>query len=463
MAWSQRLDGYERPFGDSELPLFLGSQNALGDMFLFLAFRSPSRYLRAERVEIAWSIIRRNNPLLMCKALADEDNPRLSFSPPPTTEAALQEAASALHWSRANRDELISEYMDGPRKLSNDYLSYLIISEQGTDEWNLLMCAPHFIGDGTALHQSTHELLALLSSEKTDAELIEQLSTPKIWIDLLPPSVESRLPVPRSRFARAVCKINYLQALSKEIGGHTLSRIQRGPKRTLMEEREFTEEQTAAILSRCKANGVTVNHALVALCNIAWTRCTSQSPEIPMMLYTAANLRSHLAPHPSDSHWFIALTYFTISLPAFPGNIWYRARQAKAQMQGAVRSPFLPARALLSAASRARRNVSSDAFLPPAGSPELPTRPTSSAALLGVSFIGDLDRTYVRAAYGAGLHLHTVATASRLKPGGILLLGHSFGGRLVVQLCWDSMGFTAGQVERFWTAFTDAIPEFLLC
>lgn len=229
---------------------------------------------------------------------------------------------------------------------------------------------------------------------------------------------------------------------------------------------------------------MTVNHALIALSNIAWARCTTQTVELPMyvdfhfflrksntiivrMLYTAANLRPHLAPQSSISNWYLALAYFTISLPAFlPANnagIWHRARLAKAQMQHAARSPLLPARALLSAAARARRTPPSpSAFVPPpTESPELPTRPAASAALLGISLIGDLDRTYARAAYGPGVHLLSVMTASRLKPGGLLLLGHSFGGRLVLQLCWDRMGFAEGEVERFWAALTSAVPEFL--
>ncbi|KAJ7731119.1 hypothetical protein DFH07DRAFT_847631 [Mycena maculata] len=476
MAWSRLSEGsYQRLLGDSEFPLFIGSQNALGDMFLHLALRAPTRYFRAERVQIAWGLIRRKNPLLMSKVLVDGDDlstARFSFSPPLTSESAVQEAAVALHWKHETKEELISTYMDGPRVLSNDYLSYLVISEPEsasdsgeTSVYHILMCAPHFIGDGTALHQSTHELLSLVSSEMTDAELIRELDKPQNWVDLLPSSVESRLRAPSSAFGKAACKINYLQTLSREIGGHTFSRIQRGPKRTILQECEFTETQTRAILANCKTNGVTVNHALTALCNVAWTRCTSQSPKLPMMLYTAANLRPHLAPHSSTSHWFLALTYFTISLPAFPPaipSVWFRARLAKAQMQGAVRSSLLPARALLSAAARARRTPSSpSAFVPPPESPALPTRPPASSALLGISLIGDLDRTYVRSSYGAGVHLHSVSTASRLKPGGLLLLGHSFGGRLVLQLCWDSMGFAEGEVERFWNALTESVPEFL--
>ncbi|KAJ7154743.1 hypothetical protein C8R46DRAFT_1118285 [Mycena filopes] len=477
MPWTRAQDGsFERPLGDSEYALFLGSKQALGDMFLHMTLRAPADCFRPERVQIAWTLIRRKNPLLMAKVIPHTNDPgtvHFSFSPPPTSEAAVQEARAALRFSHETKDELISSYMDGQRILSDNYLSYLIVSESENisdnngAQYDLLMCAPHFIGDGTALHQSTHELLCLLTSEKSDAELAEQLNTPpRDWMDILPLSVESRLSIPSSALGRAACKINYLQTLSREIGGHTLSRIQRGPKRTILQEREFSEAQTAAILANCKANGVTVNHALTALCNIAWGRCTSQSLELPIMLYTAANLRPHLAPQSSNSNWFLALAYFTISLPAFQptkkAGMWLRARLAKAQMQQAVRSPLLPARALLSAAARARRSPTSPtAFVPPPENPELPGRPAASAALLGISLIGDLDRTYVRTAYGPGVHLLSVATASRLKAGGLLLLGHSFRGRLVLQLCWDSMGFAEGEVERFWAALADAVPEFL--
>ncbi|KAJ7699489.1 hypothetical protein B0H16DRAFT_1836277 [Mycena metata] len=537
MSWTRIHDGtFQRPLGDSEYALFLGSRQALGDMFLHMTLRASAGCFRPRRVQIAWSLIRQKNPLLMSKVVVDRDDPetpQFSFSPPTTPGAALQEAQTALRFSHETKDELISAYMDGPRVLSDDYLSYLIVSERedndnisdtdaNVSQYDLLMCAPHFIGDGTALHQSTHELLCLLSSAKSDTELSDELNAPRDWLDVLPLSMESRLSIPSSALGLAACKINYLQTLSREIGGHTFSRTQRGPKRTILQEREFSEAQTAAILANCKANGVTVNHALTALCNIAWARCTTQPVELPIMLYTAANLRAHLAPQPSGaatspSHWFLALAYFTISLPAWApatkAGMWLRARAAKTQMQKAVRSPLLPTRALLSAAGRARRAPSSSSssasatsasagsdnekpksvksksapFAPPPENPALPSRPAASAALLGISLIGDLDRTYLRSAYSPQIapssstqikpeitptlttpriHLLSVATASRLKPGGLLLLGHTFGGRLVLQLCWDCMGFAApgqgeGGVEAFWEGLGGAVGEFL--
>ena len=87
--------------------------------------------------------------------------------------------------------ELISNYMNGPRTLSNDYLSYLVISisappsetgSSGGVEYDLMMCAPHFTGDGTALHQSTHDLLCILTSTQTNEELQIELNEHRDWV-----------------------------------------------------------------------------------------------------------------------------------------------------------------------------------------------------------------------------------------------------------------------------------------
>lgn len=80
--------------------------------------------------------------------------------------------------------------MNGPRTLSNDHLSYLVIStplSSKTDpasdsEYDLLMCAPHFVGDGTALHQSTHDLLCILTSTQTNEELKAELDGHHDWV-----------------------------------------------------------------------------------------------------------------------------------------------------------------------------------------------------------------------------------------------------------------------------------------
>ena len=131
--------------------------------------------------------------------------------------------------------------MNGPRILSNDTLSYLVVSPNLTSregdqiECDLLMCAPHFIGDGTALHQSTHELLCLLASPRCDEELCQELGVTPNWVsivqraslgglinsreqlDILPPAFETRLKVPSSAFQKAASKVNVLKTFQKEI------------------------------------------------------------------------------------------------------------------------------------------------------------------------------------------------------------------------------------------------------
>lgn len=93
--------------------------------------------------------------------------------------------------------ELIDSYLNGSRTLSSDRLSYLIVSQGGTslpsppltprstspfDErespsynYDIMICAAHFLGDGMALHQFANDFFGLLGSEKTIAELEAQL------------------------------------------------------------------------------------------------------------------------------------------------------------------------------------------------------------------------------------------------------------------------------------------------
>lgn len=179
-------------------------------------------------------------------------------------------------------------------------------------------------------------------------------------------------------------------------------------------------------------------------------------------MYTAVNLRPHLSPHDSTTYWYLALTYFNIVLPSFlPSSkvvFWHRARLAKAQTHRTTNSPYLVSRALQMASIRGSRARGLPQPPPP---PETFAPPAPSAALLGLSLIGNLDRTYTRASYPSYLELHSVTTASRLKAGGMLLLEHTFAGKLWLHLCWDEMGFEEGHVEGFWEELKSAVEEYL--
>lgn len=179
-------------------------------------------------------------------------------------------------------------------------------------------------------------------------------------------------------------------------------------------------------------------------------------------MYTAINLRPHLSKSASPTYWYLALTYFNIVLPAFlptsSAVFWHRARLVKSQTQYAVHSPFLVSRSLQMASTRASRARGLPQPLAPVEA-IVPSAP--SAALLGLSLIGNLDRTYTRVSYPPSVQLHSVTTASRLKPGGMLLLEHTFGDKLWLHLCWDEMGFEEGQVEQFWEGLKSAVEEFL--
>jgi hypothetical protein len=78
---------------------------------------------------------------------------------------------------------LIDSYLNGQRTLSNDRLSFLIVSSlqpfplpngtetENSQEFDLLICAAHFIGDGMALHTFANQFFGLLGSTLRDHEL----------------------------------------------------------------------------------------------------------------------------------------------------------------------------------------------------------------------------------------------------------------------------------------------------
>jgi hypothetical protein len=193
-------------------------------------------------------------------------------------------------------------------------------------------------------------------------------------------------------------------------------------------------------------------------------------------MYTALSLRPYLVPPPGGelaSYWFLALGYFNLVLPAFlPTSrdaVWLRAKSVGTQTQLVLRSRFLLPRVKIASTQRgahARGLDASSVGVPPSNALDslAPRKPAPSAALMGLSLVGNLDKVYdpVKGGYEDAIELQTVTTASRLKPGGLLLLAHSFGGKLWVHLCYDSNGFSQGRMEAFWEELGKVVREYLV-
>jgi hypothetical protein len=72
--------------------------------------------------------------------------------------------------------------LNGSRTLSNERLSYLVVSTvQNTSDasesadakhnYDFLICATHFLGDGMALHQSANDFFGMLGGSLSEQQL----------------------------------------------------------------------------------------------------------------------------------------------------------------------------------------------------------------------------------------------------------------------------------------------------
>jgi len=427
----------------------------------------------------------------------DYNDVRFVYTSPISPDDALNDAEINLEYKSCTKDELIDEYLNGARTLSNDRLSYLILSqpvaEPGTDEstesqqYEILICATHFLGDGMALHQFANDFFTLLGSSKSQCELkaVLQDEWSSRWAKIdndtspLPYSMEDQL-LPEGKFRRAVSRVDFEKSQSRLIGGHSFPRRTKQTCHTVVPTVPYSTELTKQILRNCKAHGVSISSALFAICNIAWARISSENKELPTMMYSALNLRPYLtSPGLKDSYWFLAIGYFNVILPAFlprSGDVaavlWHRARIAKAQSTRAAKSVMVASRSremALERGKRARAWAKEDDEkalgiwkAPPRAPSNAQPPPAPSAALIGLSLLGNLDGIYKHANFPQ-IKMHTLTTGSRQRPGGMLLFGYTFAGKLFVSLGYDENGFDKEVVGKFWANVLDSIDEFLSC
>ncbi|KAH7886096.1 hypothetical protein F5I97DRAFT_1877637 [Phlebopus sp. FC_14] len=458
----------------------------MGNRYLHLGFNSAQHYIQRARVRGAWAILRLRHPLLASTVtMHSYEDVRFIYTPPQSPEEALLDADKNLEYKSCSKDQLIDDYLNGDRTLSNERLSYLIVScgdpsslpsppltpretqtkAEVTYTHDILVCAVHFLGDGMALHQFANDFFQLIGSDKSQTELESQLheewathcrpSPDKTFT--LPNALEDNFVVDPSRIRRAVEEVDFKSAQHKAIGGQTFPRKAKQPRHTI-------------------AHGVSVSAALFAICNLAWTRVGTGSPDLPMMMYSALNLRPYFTVKPPhDSYWFLAVGYFNVVLPNFiplstevSAIFWHRARVAKQQSTRAAKNPMVVSRCRLMAEERGRRariwaKEDDDREQGVTVAPPVPSATTRapSLALIGLSLLGNLDGIYKHASFPA-IRLHTLTTGSRQRAGGMLLFGYTFAGKLWISLGYDENGFEKEAVDRFWANVLQATDELLI-
>ncbi|KAF7303295.1 putative 15-O-acetyltransferase Tri3 [Mycena kentingensis (nom. inval.)] len=485
---------FERQLGDTETSYFLPSRDAgVNDMYLHLGFNAPPALMDRDRVAQVWAILRMRHPLLASKVqMVNYDDIKFVYSPPQTPQSALDSANASLEYRRQGKDELIDEYLNGPRTLSNERLSYLILAQekatQADNNFDLLICATHFLGDGMALHQFANDFFSLLADQR-DLDVIltdeweKRCALGKNKDETygnLPSSLESRLPAQQGgKLAQIARRIEFEKSQAKLIGGQSFPRGSGQERRTVVPTVSFPSDKTKTILQKCKTNGVSISAALFSICNYAWARTTSGGWELPMMMYSALNLRPLLTASATanDTYWFLAIGYFNVVLPTFLPRaqdqekiFWHRARSAKNQSTYAAKNPMLVARSLEMARERGQRarawgkedDERALGIWKPAPAKPVEKSATEKApctCLIGLSLLGNLDGIYKHANVPS-IKLHTLTTGSRQRRGGILLFGYTFAGKLWISLGYDENGFDE-TVPRFWQNMLNAVDTFL--
>ncbi|KAF7322184.1 hypothetical protein MKEN_00742800 [Mycena kentingensis (nom. inval.)] len=499
----EALPTFRRQLGPNELSYFLPSRAyGLNDMFTRIVFRAPPELVAPFRVQIAWAIVLLRHTLLASRAHmkpGDYQNAEFLYTPPSSTQAALESAGRSLHFHDGlPPNALLDRLLNGGRMLppSSQAISRLDIARiarparaDGTHEYQLIFHTPHMISDALVTHRCINSIFELVGGERTDAELLRALDNEwsKRWArgrraaeNVLVPSAETRVGGFPSKLYEAGWKIVQKNLDSAAAGGQVFPRMPNKKTKDIRLLRiKFPQDQTAAIFARCKAQRVTFGNAVFALCNIAWMRLCAARPELaaanspPTLMYTAISLRGALPGLPiaregdDAPDLSLALGYHTVSLPVLKTTttetalFWHRARSAQHQLRSYTHKPhLLRGRTLATALKRAATATAFAALddgLPNAQPPSLGGPP----ALLGVSHSGDMGSTF-RAARYPRIELLDCVGGSRKGPGGMLMSSRTFGGRLSVWLTWDASVRPEGVVEEYMRIWADAMHELVL-
>ncbi|KAF8685418.1 hypothetical protein RHS04_00455 [Rhizoctonia solani] len=490
---------FSRDLGCNELSYFLPSRaDGVNDMYLHLGFQAPPELISPQRVHAIWAIQRLRHPLLASRVVnpCNVSCARFEYDVPATVDEAIQLAAeesSLTSSSKEGTPDLLSNYLNGPRLLSAWRTSFLIVARdpERKDEWHLVLCAMHCIGDGMALHTCANEIMLLLGAGGNIDELKRVVGLELDKQNGLPRSMEAALPALPGGLRRAIGMVDDQLLSTKQIGGQSFPKVKGATRKTVVPTVSFDKERTKKILTHCKANGVSVSSAVFALCNIAWAKLLARgvvTAEMGAKLPTVVSLsrprrtRAH-APSPGR----ILPSFIPSESASIHRTFWHRARLAKAQSAAAVKSQFIISRTQLTAskrkeqaikwakiddgeAARTRTGLLTPATTPikeqppalpnvePRASRSNPTPP--STALMGLSLLGNLDGMYTHAAYGP-IKLDALTTGSRQRAGAMLLFSYTFVGKLWLCFGYDENGFDRAVVEEFWKEVVGGVDEMI--
>ncbi|BGP21602.1 2-methylcitrate dehydratase [Rhodotorula toruloides] len=523
---------YKRRLGPTEVAYYLGSrgegiEGGVNDMYLHIGFNALSSLMHPERLLDIWKeLLRRHTLLASAIEFKDYYNIRFCYDPPATPLEARKKARSLME-IRVGEDaqSQLSTYLNGPRTLSDQRLAYIVIStpkatftspdSSAEQEYDFFLFSTHFLGDGMALHATANEFFTLLAEgspmedvagvEPKNGEAKERIDASK-----LAQAMESKLVTKEDwgKMGWSAAKVEYANEQAKLVGGHAFPRARFGTRHTLVPTISYPADQTKRILSTCKSHGSTIAHAMFALSNIAYIRSARKSKEderLPVMLYSALNVRPFLKKETTPGDWYhIAIGYYNILLPSFlpsstspSSTFWHRCLTVRVQITRAVKTPFLASRTTLMALEREGRSIgweredderrAREAIKAleglgingvNVGQEELKKKEVvqvkkveeknvnvrlkaPGTALMGLSMLGNLDGIYQHKDY-QGVQLHTLTTGSRQRPGAILLFAYTFAGKLWISLGYDSKGFEKGAVEKWWDELRKGVDEFLL-
>jgi hypothetical protein len=194
-------------------------------------------------------------------------------------------------------------------------------------------------------------------------------------------------------------------------------------------------------------------------------------------MYSALNLRPYLNATPAnDSYWFLAVGYFNIIFSNFlpksvdiSSTFWQRAKSAKEQSTRSAKCSMVVSRSRLMARERSQRfrawakeddEKERGTWVTPVATSKPEPHRAPSEALIGLSLLGNLDGIYKHTSFPK-IVLDTLTTGSRQRPGGMLLFGYTFAGKLWFSLGYDENGFDQCVVQKFWCNCLSAMDEFL--